>query len=74
MADEPTTPADPQTFGIGRDDGQGRGRGSEQNAVDETFVLASNGRDLFGKREDHMKITEMGFFAVLHTRGPESAR
>src|SRR6266852_2454167 len=46
----------PQTFGIGSDGGQGFGRGSEQNAVDEIFVLVSNGRDLFGEREDDMKI------------------
>ena len=46
----------PQTFGIGSDGGQGLGRGSEQNAVDEIFVLVSNGGDLFGEREDDMKI------------------
>ena len=51
----------PQTFGIGSDGGQGFGRGSEQNAVDEIFVLASNGRDLFGKREDHMKIMRLEY-------------
>ena len=46
----------PQTFGIGSDGGQGFGRGSEQNAVDEIFVLVSNGRDLFGDREDNVEI------------------
>jgi len=51
----------PQTFGIGRDGGQGLGRGSEQNAVNEIFVLASNGGDLFGKREDHMKIMRLEY-------------
>src|SRR6266446_9521603 len=49
----------PQTFGIGSDGGQGRGRGSEQNAVDEIFVLVSNSRDLFGEREDDMKIVRL---------------
>ncbi len=63
----------PQTFGIGRDGGQGLGRGSEQNAVDETFVLVSNGRDLFGEREDDMKIVRLEnlrfpFFDPLRTR------
>jgi len=63
----------PQTFGIGRDDGQGLGRGSEQNAVDETFVLVSNGRDLFGEREDDMKIVRLEnlrfpFFDPFRTR------
>src|SRR5882724_4243352 len=52
----------PQTFGIGSDGGQGFGRGSEQNAVDEIFVLVSNGRDLFGEREDDMKIWRLQNF------------
>src|SRR6266852_1826595 len=52
----------PQTFGIGSDGGQGFGRGSEQNAVDEIFVLVSNGRDLFGEREDDMKIRRLKNF------------
>ena len=46
-----------QMLGIGSDGGQGLGRGSEQNAVDELFVLVSNGRDLFGEGEDDMKIS-----------------
>ena len=48
-----------QMFGIGSDGGQSLGSGSEQNAVDEIFVLVSNGRDLFGKGEDHMKIVRL---------------
>src|SRR5712691_9830708 len=52
----------PQMFGIGGDGGQGLGRGSEQNAVDEIFVLVSNGRDLFGEREDDMKILRLENF------------
>src|ERR1700687_1415350 len=43
-------------FGIGSDRGQGLGSGSEQNAVDEIFVLVSGGSGLFGNREDDMKI------------------
>ena len=45
-----------QMFGIGSDGGQGLGRGSEQNAVDEIFVLVGDGGDLFGHGEDDMKI------------------
>ena len=45
-----------QMFGIGSDGGQGLGRGSEQNAVDEIFVLVSDGSDLFGNGEDDMEI------------------
>jgi len=45
-----------QMFGIGSNGGQGLGRGSEQNAVNEIFVLVSNGGDLFGEREDDVKI------------------
>ncbi len=51
-----------QMLGIGSDGGQGLGRGSEQNAVDEIFVLVSNGRDLFGEREDDMKIWRLKNF------------
>src|SRR6266481_125043 len=63
----------PQMFGIGSDGGQGLGRGSEQNAVDEIFVLVSNGRDLFGEREDDMKIVRrenlrFAVFDPLRTR------
>jgi len=45
-----------QMFRIGSDGGQVSGRGSEQNAVDEIFVLVSDGSDLFGDREDDMEI------------------
>ena len=38
-----------QMLGIGSDGGQGLGRGSEQNAVDEIFVLVSNGGDCSGR-------------------------
>ncbi len=62
----------PQMFGIGSDGGQGFGRGSEQNAVDEIFVLVSNGSDRFGNREDDMKIVRLenfgrSFFDPLRT-------
>src|SRR5438309_11627644 len=61
-----------QMFGIGSDGGQGLGRGSEQNAVDEIFVLVSDGSDLFGNREDDMKIVRrenfgLSFFDPLRT-------
>src|SRR5258705_11711777 len=45
-----------QMLGIGSDGGQGFGRGAEENAVDEIFVLVSDGSNLFGNREDDMKI------------------
>ena len=45
-----------QMLGIGSDGGQGLGRGSEEHAVDEIFVLVSDGSNLFGNREDDMKI------------------
>src|SRR5271169_2493012 len=51
-----------QIFGIGSDGGQGLGRGSEQNAVDEIFVLVCNGGDLFGEREDDVKIVGLEDF------------
>ena len=51
-----------QMLGIGSDGGQGLGRGSEQHAVDEIFVLVSNGGDLFGKGEDDMKIVRREYF------------
>src|SRR5271169_3405530 len=62
-----------QMFGIGSDGGQGLGRGSEQNAVDEIFVLVSHGRDLFGEREDDVKIVRLEdfrfpFFEPFRTR------
>src|SRR5215469_14434005 len=45
-----------QMFGIGSDSGQGLGHGSKQNAVDDLFVLISDGSDLFGDGEDNMEI------------------
>ena len=45
-----------QMFGIGSDGGEGLGRGAEQNAVDEIFVLVSNRGDRFRQGEDDMKI------------------
>ncbi len=53
-----------QMLGIGSDGGQGFGRGSEQNAVDEIFVLVSEGSDLFGNREDDMKIVRLENFGL----------
>jgi hypothetical protein len=44
-----------QMLGIGSDGGQGLGSGSDENAVDELFVLVSDGSDWFGNREDDMK-------------------
>jgi len=51
-----------QMLGIASDGGQGLGSGSEQNAVDEIFVLVSNGSDPFGNREDDMKIVRLKNF------------
>ena len=45
-----------QMLGIGSDGGQGLGRGSKQNAVNEIFVLVGDGGDLFRDSEDDMKI------------------
>ena len=45
-----------QVFGIGGDGGQGFGRGTKQNVVDDLFVLVSDGSDLFGDGEDDMEI------------------
>src|ERR1700676_1808609 len=45
-----------EMFGIGSDGRQGFGGGSEQNAVDEIFVLVSNSRDRFREGEDDIKI------------------
>jgi hypothetical protein len=61
-----------QMLGVGSDGGQGLGRGSEQNAVDEIFVLISDGSDLLGNREDDMKIVRrenfgLSFFDPLGT-------
>ena len=54
-----------EMFGIGSDGGQGLGRGSEQDAVDDIFVLVSHGGDLFGEGEDDMKIVESGEFPLF---------
>src|SRR5437016_7200489 len=43
-------------LGIGSDGGQGLGHSPKQNAVDDLFVVVSNGSDLFGYGEDDMKI------------------
>jgi hypothetical protein len=43
-------------FGIGSDGGQGLSRGSKQDAVNDLFVLVSEGSDLFGDGEDDMEI------------------
>jgi hypothetical protein len=61
-----------QMLGIASDRRQRLGSGSEQNAVDEIFVLVSNGSDLFGNREDDMKIVRLenfgrSFFDPLRT-------
>ena len=48
-----------EMLGIGSDGGQGLGGGSEEHAVDEILVLVSDGGDLFGKGEDHMKIVRL---------------
>ena len=63
----------PETLRIGSDGGQGLGCGSEQNAVDDIFVLVSNSRELFGKCEDDMKIVRQenlrfALFDPLRTR------
>jgi len=62
-----------QMSGIGSDGGQALGRGSEQNTVDEIFVLVSNGGDRFGESEDDMKIRcrenfRFPFFDPFRTR------
>src|SRR5713101_2226229 len=61
-----------EMLGIGSDGGQGLCSGSEQNAIDEIFVLVSNGSDLFGNGEDDMKIVRVenfggAFFDPLRT-------
>src|SRR5207237_8126278 len=45
-----------QMFGIGSDGGQGFGRGTKQNVVDDLFVLVSDGSDLVGDGRDDMEI------------------
>src|SRR5258708_12737820 len=62
-----------QMLGIGSDDGQGFGGGAEEHAVEEIFVLVSDGSDRFGNGEDDMKIVRVenfggSFFDPLRTR------
>jgi hypothetical protein len=54
-----------QMLGIGGDSGQGLGRGTKQNAVNDIFVLVSDGGDLFGDGEDDMKIVCLENFGCL---------
>jgi hypothetical protein len=60
-----------QMLGIGSDGRQGLGSGSEEYAVDEIFVLVSDGSNLFGNREDDMKIMGLENFrcSLLDPRG-----
>ena len=51
-----------QMLGIGSDGRQGLGSGSEEYAVDEIFVLVSDGSNLFGNCEDDMKIVRVENF------------
>ena len=51
-----------QMLGIGSDGRQGLGSGAEEYAVDETFVLVSDGSNLFGNGEDDMKIVRVENF------------
>lgn len=51
-----------QMLGIGSDGRQGLGSGSEEYAVDEMFVLVSDGSNLFGNGEDDMKIVRVENF------------
>ena len=58
---------------IGSDGGGGLVCGSKQNAVNEIFVLLSDGSDLFRDREDDMKIVRLenfggSFFNACGTR------
>ena len=45
-----------QMFRIGSDGRQGLGGSAKQDAVDDRFVLVSDGSDLFGDGEDDMEI------------------
>jgi len=45
-----------QVLGIAGDDAQRLGGGTEEDAVEDPFVEKGDGGDLFGHREDHMKI------------------
>ena len=51
-----------QMLGIGSDGRQGLGSGSEEYAVDEIFVLVSDGSNLFGNREEDVKIVRVENF------------
>jgi len=51
-----------QMLRIGSDGGQGLVCGSKQNAVNEIFILLSDGSDLFRDREDDMKIVRLENF------------
>jgi hypothetical protein len=53
-----------ERFGIGSAGGQGLGRGSEQDAVDDIFVLVSHYGDRFGEGEDDMKIRSRETFRL----------
>jgi hypothetical protein len=61
-----------QMSGIGSDGEQGFGRGSKQDAVNDLFVLVSEGSDLFGNGEDDMEIVGRENFGCspLDPRGP----
>src|SRR5260370_16646775 len=61
-----------EMLGIGSDGGQGLGGGAEEHAVEEIFVLVSDGSDRFGNGEDDMKIVRRenfgrSFFDPLRT-------
>ena len=61
-----------QMLGIGSDGRQGLGSGSEEHAVNDIFVLVSDGSDRFGNREDDVKIVRVenfgrSFFNPLRT-------
>lgn len=51
-----------QMLGIVSDGRQGLGSGSEEYAVDEIFVLVSDGSNRFGNGEDDMKIVRVENF------------
>jgi hypothetical protein len=62
-----------EMIGIGSDGRQGFGGGSEQDAVDNIFVLVSNGGDRFREAEDDMEIRSrenfrFSFFDPFGTR------
>src|ERR1700681_790423 len=53
-----------QMFGIGSDGGQGLGRGSEQGAVDEIFVLVGDGGDVFGQGKKQAEVWDVQEFGL----------